>query len=318
MSSMVLDTKELQQRLLVWGANADGIVDPETGLPSGVINEATIRALAVIGSFFDIPGSDINVAGMLDGIKVDVGPSELVQKLLEAPPVPLPELLQVQFVDDAQVAAVKLYPQKVTGNTFTIAKRVAANIVRAPGYARDIAALAKQGKATAGLKKAYKDWYDSATKLQKLLGDRIKHPAARAAFKKKLEEAGVDSGTVIAALEKGPLAVAAAVNVKSSGLEVLPILALAWMALGSVVIWNGSDILKAWGELQKESTNRTILEWKKDCISSGKCAAEDMNSFLQQRTDAQRFSESSPWLWFFGGIAIAGSGMIYLSRKKAR
>jgi len=300
---------------LVWGASGDGIINSATGMPNGVVNEATIRALAVIGSYFDIPGSDINVAGMLDGSKVNVGPSELVQKILGPAPIPLPEILQVQFVDEAQVAAVKLYPNKVAGTTSLVAKRVAANIVRAPQYARDIADLAKQGKLTAGLKRAYKNWYDSATKLQKTFAAQLKTPSVLAAFKRKLDEAGVDSGTMIAALEKGPLAVAA-LEGKSSGLEVIPFLALAWISVSAIAVWQSSDILKAWGELQKESTNRSILEWKEACIKSGKCDAEDMNAFLQHRENISTISGSSPWTWFFGGAAVVGIGLYFLKGSR--
>jgi hypothetical protein len=313
MSSIILDTKELQQRLLAWGANADGIINPETSMPSGVVNEATIRALVSIGYFFDIPGTQINVASQLGGIKAIVQPAELVQKILAAPPIPLPEKLVIQFSDQSRTNIAKRFPPTIKGNTELIAKRVAANVARAQSYAKQISEIAKRGAPT-GLMTAYRNWYKSATELQKTLAKRLRSPAAYRAMQKKLEAEGVDSVAMIAALEKGPLALAA-LESKSTGLEAFPFIFIAIAAITGTGIWKGSDILSAWKDVKKEDTNRAILDATLKCIADGNCDASKIDDVMKHREAVTMLD--APWWWMLGGAVAAGLGVFMWNKRSA-
>lgn len=290
MASIALDTKEWQDRLLIWGADPDGIVDPNTGLPDGIFGDRTIEATVQIGEKLGLTRAQITIAKLLGGRKANIGPASFVKKLLGSPPIPMPEDFVVEHVVDSHVAAAKAFPPTLRGSMSLLSKRVAANVVRAPEYAREIAALAKAGKATSGILETYKQWYKSATNLQKLLVMRLeKNPREMARFRKELAAAGADSSLIISALTKGPLAVARAEG-KSTGLEVVFTTALMIIAgigaLGATA-WKGPEIIKEWNSLKQEGTNREILEFKMKCVESGKCDPEDIDTFLKHREEIE-------------------------------
>lgn len=316
MASIALDTKEWQDRLLIWGASPDGIVDPNTGLPDGVFGESTTAATIQIGEKLGLKRAQIAIAKLLDGRKVNIGPSEFVNKLLGPPPVPMPEDFVVENVVDSHVAAAKGFPADYRGSMALLAKRVAANVVRAPEYASSIAAFAKTGKATPEILETYRKWYRSATNLQKLLVMRLeKNPREMARFRKELAAAGADPALIIAALTKGPLAVAK-LEGESTGLEIvwfLPVIAVLGAVAGVGTVWKAPDILKEWNNLQQESTNRELLEFKMKCIESGKCDPDDLETFLKHREELKK--GASPWAWFLGGAAIVGTGLFLYSQK---
>lgn len=220
--------------------------------------------------------------------------------------------------DQALYVAQKL-PQNIRGATASIAKRVAANIIRAPKYRQEILELNKAGKLTPGLVSSYKDWFDKASKLQQLLAKQLEKPGNRAPFVKKVKQAGLDPDRVIEALSKTPLAVAdLSKGTAVEGFEAFFLIALPWIlsAAGVLVIWKAPDAIAAWANLRREGTAREIVEAQIECLKSGKDSAKcDAMAEVDKRSKENQ-DKMSIWPWFIGGIAVTGLGLFYLSRKK--
>jgi hypothetical protein len=89
----------------------------------------------------------------------------------------LPQLT-IQNLVAANVRAAQAFPQDAAGTIASVAKRVAANVIRAANYATRIAELSKAGKTTEPLRSDYSNWYQAAIKLQQLLADEVAKLAA--------------------------------------------------------------------------------------------------------------------------------------------
>lgn len=306
MSSIVLDTSELQQRLVLWGANADKLLNPDTGKPTGIFDQNTIEAVNAVGRKLGFNASNINVAKVLGGKKVNIGPSELVNKLLESPTVGKIEYA-ITKENKSGIDLVKKYPD-IKGALENLAKRIALDIEKAPDYAKSVIDLNKAGKLTPAILAAYKDWYKAATDLQLLLVKKLKVPLAMRMFKSKLTEAGVDADVMIDALSKGPLAVAEATKSTVSGLEFVQFIPLIiYGAIAAISLWKASDIVDSWRKLKEEGRARDQLE----CLMSGKCTQEDV-----EKANKAKSPIDSPWTWFAGGIAVTAIGMLLFSKRE--
>lgn len=207
------------------------------------------------------------------------------------------------------------FPQNIRGATESVAKRVAANIVRASKYRSEILQLNKSGKLTPGLVRSYKNWLDKASILQQLLVKQLSKPGNRNAFVKKMQQAGLDPDQVIEALSKTPLAVADLTKSSSmSGFEFWP--QLLFTGIVGLTVWKAPDAITAWTNLQKEGTARKIVEAQIECLKlntdPAKCDAI-AETDKRLREDAR---STSSLIWFVGGVAIAGLGLFWLSRKK--
>jgi hypothetical protein len=314
MASLIIDTKELQERLIIWGASPDGLVNPETGMPSGVLNRATVDAVKAFGKQLRIPVANIYVASAIEGLKTEVQPSQIVEKLMEPPSALSPDYI-VQDMNEGAEAAVKDLTIPVKDTLTVLAKTVADNIPRARIYALKVSQLSKEGKATPPVVEAYKNWYTSASKLQTMLVKRLRNPLTRGLFERKLKKAGMDAAATISALTSGPLAVAKAAPA-GTALEgfFIPLiwLAVAGTGVAGIAAWKGADILDAWKGVQQEETNRKILE----CQLDPKCDSSKLDPLLRHRENLQN---KTSWPWFLGGAAIAALGLgIYHQRDRVR
>jgi hypothetical protein len=302
MASIVIDTRELQERLIIWGVDANALIDPETGNPSGVLNQGTIDAVKLIGQKLRIDPSLVYVASVLDGSKAEVGPSEIVTKLLEPPSVLVPEYI-TQDLDETTLKIANKYPLQAKNTISLLGKRVADNFQKSRDYAVKIAELSKDNKLDQGLIVTYNNWYRSATKLQLLLLKRLNNPITKARFQKELDQAGVDAGVMIAALTKGPLAVA---KIASNGKGELGFL---WpLVIGAVLfagLWKSSDVIDAWKGLKEEEANRVIL----DCSLDPKCDASRLDPYIKQK---EQVVNKSFWSWFLGGAAATSLLLLML------
>ncbi len=314
MANSVFDTMWLQQRLMVHGADTDNLVNPDTRVSSGVLDAGTVTELKAFAQRHNIPRSQVAVTSLLKGRKVRIEPPVLVEKLLASPPAVDVSRLEALEVIESEAEVAAKFPV-VAGNVENLAKRVAANVIRAEKYAQEVSDIAKAGKATQDFLNAYNDWYKSATELQKTLANRLEDPAIKREFQKKLDEAGVDSKVMISALLKGPLAVAQLQEKSMTGFEAFPLIAILFgLSVAGVVAWKSADVLRAWSQLKQESTTRELFEWKKECIKSGKCNPEDMQDFEKHRETLAQ--EKSPMLWLLAGAALTGIGLYAYSRRK--
>jgi len=316
MASIVLDTKEFQQRLLVWGAEANGLID-DNGKPNGILNQKTIAAARAVGFKLGFALEKLGFASVGFG-KTSVTPSELVTKLLSAPPVGSREVLSVQNVSESDIQTASKFPQDTDGsNIVNVAKRVAANVIRASEYAQQIAELSKQGKATDDLREAYRLWYRAATLLQQTLAYRLqRNPRELAKFKEQVEKQGVAVETMIQALTKSPLAVVAATKSPGvSGFELWPFVITVIAGIAGLTLWNGPDILKAYALVKQENTTRQLIEAQIACAKApGTCDQEALRKALEHQRDMQPIS-GNIWPWILGGSAAAGLGWYLLRRR---
>lgn len=220
--------------------------------------------------------------------------------------------------DQALDIAQKL-PQDIRGATANIAKRVAANIIRAPKYRLEILNLNKAGKLTPGLVSSYKDWFEKASKLQQLLAKQFDKPGNRAPFVKKIKQAGLDPDQVIDALSKTPLAVADLSKSSAvDGFEAFFLIALPWIlsAVGVLAVWKAPDAIAAWANLRREGTAREIVEAQIECLKSGTDPAKCDSMAEVDKRSKENQDKMSIWPWFIGGIAVTGLGLFWMSRKK--
>lgn len=304
MASIVLDTVELQKRLLLWGADSDKLVNQSTGRPVGKLDQNTVEELNKIGNQLGYKSSEINISSVLDGSKANVQPSELVNKLLESPPVQNPVYKVVQ--DDNLVSIAKTLSKSAKNLSEVLAGRIAFNIQKAPEYAKFIVDLNTSKKLTPEITKAYRKWYQGATDLQTTLTKRLENPIALRSFNKELLDAGIDPGLMKKALVGGPLAVAKLVSGKELENPLLRLAVICTVALG---LWETPNIIEATRKLREDNANRDIFE----CLKSGTCSKETVESLTEHKKSQ---ASDSPWTWFVGGAATVALGMLLFFTKR--